>query len=251
MSETYTPPAAPEEAQAEISALKADREFAAAIADPWNPRHGQANARWSALHQAAFPDNSGASTAPESSSPAAARQRLDVIKQDREFGQRLINGDVAATKEFEELHRQAFPDEPQPEDAPEGPESVSPPLPLVYDPDTTPEEAHRLQTLARETVANLGLDETTAQTNIRILQTAVSERAYRPMDQAELARMESLLETRWGENYDKQITHAKAALFRAGAGAEWLRQTVLASGPDTAVYALQLLASIGEKGGRK
>lgn len=250
MNDEYLIPTTPEAAAAAIAARKGDGEFSKAILDPWNPRHARANEHWQALHQAAYPDGV---TAPATRVEPAeqARERIEARKNDPDFVRRFSSGDVAAVREFEDLHRQAFPDDAPATEAAEPEAPVGAPLPLIFDKDTTPEQAAERHALADQVVKNLGMDRAEAHETVQALQSALTERNYTPMTSAELDNMEGILQAEWGANYGAKVTLAQAALRQAGPGADWLRESMLAAGPYAAVVALNVLADIGQRLRRK
>lgn len=104
------------------------------------------------------------------------------------------------------------------------------------------EAAH---TLAVETAQGMGIEPELARGGIAHIEEAMKARQSRPMAADELAQMEQGLRRQWGADYDAKLDAVERALAKSGKGGDWLRRSLLASGPATAIWGLTTLANKG------
>jgi hypothetical protein len=205
--------------------------------------------------------------------------------QNSDLRTRFLAGDVTARAEVAVLHERAFPasldnqdtfppaehaalnrpaaleaqapqaaanDPAEPDgqawaEPPRDPEgSAYPIFELRFDESTSPDIMLEGQHLAAATAANLGLEAHTAKGAVSTIETAIARRGGRTMDGVEMAKLEHTLQTRWGAEYNQKMDAVEAAMKKAGGrGGAWLRQSLMAAGPETAAWAFESLANRG------
>lgn len=153
-------------------------------------------------------------------------------------------GHAAARAKMDELHRAAYPEE-----ADAAPTAAEPPqpindLPLVFAPDLPVEAQLEQIAAANEAITALNLPADLARGGIAMLEAGIAARNATPMNAAELGEFEAALQARWGADYDAKVDAVQAAIAKAGKNGDWLRRSILASGPATAVWAFASLADV-------
>jgi hypothetical protein len=210
---TPTDPAA----VAEIGQLTrgADPQWSAAYLDAANPSHLAALDRFSKLHERAY----GAPGAEASGAPAspAGPARDDAGR----FAPKEGESAPPAVQFPPEAYREIFVQ------APEGAEI---------------EAVIAINTAAREAASLLGYEPGETRGHVRVLEEAITRRAGKPMGELELADMEARLQRVAGDNYPSIVKGFEAAVKRAGPHGPWLRNAILASGPDVAAT---MIANMG------
>lgn len=197
-------PTSPPDPAAEIRALGGDPAFRSAYLDGSHPGHAAAVERMVALHE-----RQAGSTTPTEAKPTAPAP--------------------------------SSPDAPA---APSGryrPEDYT--LSMTLDAAASPAVAVEVQAEARQLAAALDLEPELARGGSEMLDRAIAGRAGRPMDAAELGRLEALLERQVGADLDAVLDRFEARMAAAGPHAATMRRLILASGPETAAWAVVSLGT--------
>jgi hypothetical protein len=163
-------------------------------------------------------------------------------------------GHQAAVDKMTALHQAAFPESAEAADAAPAMGTQSH-MPFEFDAGTAPARMAEVNTAAHEVIAALQIDPSLARGAVQTLDRAVNQRrmgpdgrgAPKPMDQLELAKMEAMLQQRWGSGYNAKFDAVERAIARAGKHGQWLKQTILHAGPIAAVWACETLASQGAR----
>lgn len=271
MTDASTPAA---QAQAEITRLTsgADASFTAAYTNPNGAGHAEAVNRLTALHQAAHPHDAQAEAAKQGVDirppvqTTALQTPAEMLRNNPKLASAYLAGDAEARKTVEaQCQATAATAEDgtvKPAAPPSGDQAEKPapldtaaqmdapsPLPFEFSPDTPAAvvaETHKTAEGMATALGFVGEERDLLRGAVTTLQKAVAARGEKPMDGIELAKMEHMLHERFGADYDAKIDAVQRALKKLGPkGGEWLRRSILASGPATATWAFESLARKG------
>ena len=204
-------------AVAEIAQLTrgADPAWLAAFTDPSHPSHRAAVDRSHALHERAY--GSGAPAAP--AGPASAPPARDDAGR---FAP--SEGEPAAPPKYApEAYRELFVRVPD---------------------EASPDAVVAINSAAREAASLLGYEPGETRGHVQVLEQAIARRNGTPMGELELQDMETLLQRVAGADYGAIVKGFDAAIKRAGKHGPWLRNAILASGPDVAAA---MIANMGRR----
>lgn len=115
-------------------------------------------------------------------------------------------------------------------------------LEVTIDAKASPEAAVAIHTEARQLAAALDLEPELARGGSEILDKAIASRAGKPMDAAELNRLDALLARQLGPDLDAALDRFEARLKAAGPYSDTMRRLILSSGAEAAAWAV---ASLG------
>jgi hypothetical protein len=154
-------------------------------------------------------------------------------------------GHRAAVDKMAELHKAAYPEPGDGAAAAEdaGDTPAAGPLPFAFPEDMTAPEMAERTTAANEAIASMGIAPKLARGAVATIEKAIAARSAVPMGEAELQQFDSMLKSRWGDSYDAQVDKVAAAFDKAGTSRDWLRRSILASGPQTALWIFETLAT--------
>lgn len=193
----------------------------------------------------------------------AAMQQRAALMRDKGFVAKYLSGDVAARQQMENLNKAIAPGEADsigtaPSDRPAEaqnyalPEGVAP-LPFTVPHGTDAARVAQMNHDAHAIVSTLGVERDLAEGAVKMLDRAHAGRMgddgqARAMDTVELQRMEFSLRSHLGDQYDAAMSRVEAALGKLKpVHAAWLKGAILRSDPNTAAWALQTLAGVGER----
>lgn len=153
-------------------------------------------------------------------------------------------GHRAAVDRMTELHKAAYP-EPGDGAAAEstGDTPAAGPLPFAFSEGMTAPEMAERTTAANEAIASMGIAPELARGAVATLEKAIAARSAVPMGEAELQQFDSMLKARWQGSYDAKVDQVAAAFEKAGTSRDWLRRSILAAGPQTALWVFETLAT--------
>lgn len=198
-------PTSPPDPAAEIRLLGGDPSFRAAYLDGAHPGHAAAVERMVSLHE-----RQAGATTPTEAKPTAPTPSSP-------------NAQAAPGGRF---RAEDYRD-----------------LPMTIDAAASPAVAVAMQSEARQLAAALDLEPDLARGGSEMLDRAIAGRGARPMDASELGRLEALLERQVGADLDVVLDRFEARLKAAGPHAATMRRLILASGPETAAWAVVSLGA--------
>jgi hypothetical protein len=189
--------------------------------------------------------------------PAAADPAAEIAALSRDSS--FLAGNPAAVARMFALHEAAqqggFPGAGESNPAAPAPSSPGTPaapggrfkpedytLEMIIDAKASPAATVAIQTEARQLAAALDLEPELARGGSEILDKAIASRAGKPMDAAELNRLDTLLGRQLGPDLNAALARFEARLKAAGPHGDTMRRLIVASGPEAAAWAV---ASLG------
>jgi len=241
-------PLAPDAAQAKIAELNQNPEWR----EKFVAGDAAAVRQSEDLHRAAYPEQANASAPTPTIKPDEAKAKIKERFADPEWTKRFLSGDAAARQESEDLHKAAYPEaSDDPEAGADMADLMPGPLPFEFAEDVPVEQQAEATLIAKQAVAAIGMDHATAVSCMGAINAAMVARNNRVMDDAELDTFNQILTDRFGSEYQAKCHRVGEVLRTAGRGAQWLRASLQAAGPEVAAGMFETLANLTPKQARR